>query len=503
MLHKTTTPGHRMLVEAYLALGVGFATIAIPLAFDARWTSAAWALEGAALVWVGVRQLRPLARASGILLIGASGVAFIGSQQLSGRLPLLNGTFLGMLLISLSALFASFFLYRHRDSLKVLDRVAAVGLLCWGVLWWFGCGLSEIDTQLTARFEYPAIIAFLALSPALGVRVSRKMNWPPICWPTFVAIPLLLLAALISTVTHSHPFVDFGFLAWPLAIVVMFMALRGMEDRFPRAIPWFHAPQLWILAVIVAAEIAYLVGRITTNELWQMLAVIVWLVGLTVFVLRTKIPWPVTRHREVYLAAGVGLPLTMCMLWVWMLNMTAGDPKPIPYIPVLNPLDLVSLLVVLVTGLWLLEFKDRIVWLQKPQNWWNGAAILGFLLATATVVRTVHHWTDVPFESEALFRSVELQATLSLFWGVAGLGAMITGARRVQRKVWFTGAALMAVVVLKLFLIDLSNTGTLARVFSFLGVGLLLLVVGYFAGVPPRREISESSDNAEVSGEKR
>jgi uncharacterized membrane protein len=44
----------------------------------------------------------------------------------------------------------------------------------------------------------------------------------------------------------------------------------------------------------------------------------------------------------------------------------------------------------------------------------------------------------------------------------------------------------MAVVVAKLFLVDLGNTGTLARVVSFLGVGVLLLVVGYFAPVPPR-----------------
>ena len=44
----------------------------------------------------------------------------------------------------------------------------------------------------------------------------------------------------------------------------------------------------------------------------------------------------------------------------------------------------------------------------------------------------------------------------------------------------------MAVVVGKLFLVDLGNTDTLARVVSFLGVGLLFLVVGYFAPVPPR-----------------
>jgi uncharacterized membrane protein len=63
---------------------------------------------------------------------------------------------------------------------------------------------------------------------------------------------------------------------------------------------------------------------------------------------------------------------------------------------------------------------------------------------------------------------------------------MIIGARGAHRSVWFTGAALMSIVVVKLFVVDLGNTATLERVVSFLGVGLLLLVVGYFAPVPPR-----------------
>ncbi|HEY3179527.1 MAG TPA: DUF2339 domain-containing protein, partial [Casimicrobiaceae bacterium] len=70
----------RLLVESFLALGVVFATLAVPLAFDARWTSATWALEGAAIVWVGVRQSRLPARIFGLLLQLAAGVAFgIGS----------------------------------------------------------------------------------------------------------------------------------------------------------------------------------------------------------------------------------------------------------------------------------------------------------------------------------------------------------------------------------------------------------------------------------------
>ena len=71
----------RMLVEAFLALGVVFVTLAIPLALDGRWTAAAWALEGAAVVWVGVRQNRWPARAFGLLLQLAAGISFLGSAS--------------------------------------------------------------------------------------------------------------------------------------------------------------------------------------------------------------------------------------------------------------------------------------------------------------------------------------------------------------------------------------------------------------------------------------
>ena len=44
----------------------------------------------------------------------------------------------------------------------------------------------------------------------------------------------------------------------------------------------------------------------------------------------------------------------------------------------------------------------------------------------------------------------------------------------------------MAVVVAKLALVDLSNIGTVERIVSFIGVGLLMLLIGYISPVPPR-----------------
>ena len=84
--------------------------------------------------------------------------------------------------------------------------------------------------------------------------------------------------------------------------------------------------------------------------------------------------------------------------------------------------------------------------------------------------------------------SVLVQTALSIFWTVLALAAMAFATHRSIRALWFAGAALMAVVVAKLFLVDLSNVGGVERIVSFIGVGVLMLVIGYFAPVPPKAE---------------
>ena len=65
---------------------------------------------------------------------------------------------------------------------------------------------------------------------------------------------------------------------------------------------------------------------------------------------------------------------------------------------------------------------------------------------------------------------------------------MVIATRRSLRALWMVGAVLLAVVVAKLFLVDLANTGTVERVVSFIGVGVLVIVVGYFSPVPPKSQ---------------
>ena len=62
----------------------------------------------------------------------------------------------------------------------------------------------------------------------------------------------------------------------------------------------------------------------------------------------------------------------------------------------------------------------------------------------------------------------------------------VAGLRLKRRDVWLVGSTLLGFVVLKLFIVDLADIGTVSRIISFIGVGLILLVTGYFASLPPK-----------------
>src|SRR5260221_127035 len=125
----------RLLTESFLALGVGFGTLAIPLAFDGRITSAAWALEGAAIVWVSARQARVLGLAFGLALQIAAGIAFLFDVEKGyGPTPLLNSFYLGCVFVALGGLFSSAYLERRRGSGQPWEPGVAALLLPLGAL---------------------------------------------------------------------------------------------------------------------------------------------------------------------------------------------------------------------------------------------------------------------------------------------------------------------------------------------------------------------------------
>jgi uncharacterized membrane protein len=107
----------------------------------------------------------------------------------------------------------------------------------------------------------------------------------------------------------------------------------------------------------------------------------------------------------------------------------------------------------------------------------------------------MHHYVGTPLWGIEIWRNGNVQLSLTLLWVILAFILMTFSSRRHIRQIWFVGAALLGIVVFKLLLLDLSQSGTLTRVISFIGSGAVMLVIAYLAPLPPAQELSKESSS--------
>ena len=71
-------------------------------------------------------------------------------------------------------------------------------------------------------------------------------------------------------------------------------------------------------------------------------------------------------------------------------------------------------------------------------------------------------------------------SAVSAFWGLIGLGVLYLGLKRSTNWLRVVGFGLFGLALVKLFLYDLAFLSSVTRALSFLAVGALLLVAGFF-----------------------
>ncbi|HET9047269.1 MAG TPA: DUF2339 domain-containing protein, partial [Casimicrobiaceae bacterium] len=480
----------RLLTESFLALGVVFATLAVPLAVDARWTSATWALEGAAIVWIGVRQARVAARAFGVLLQLAAGVAFgLGGTVLVRHLPdtawpLLNREFVGALLVALGGLMTALVYHRGATTVTPVERTLTPLIFGWGVLWWLFAGGNEIDRFVSPPRQPAALVAFLAASALAFAAAARRLAWSMARVPALLLGVVLLVGVLLAGAATEvgtvgvdrHLFGNGGWIAWPFALVVYaYLLWRFEREGDYEAGGWVlrsaHAILLWLFAVVAAHELAWLVGRYVTHVgVWHTIpwGVVPAIMLAATCSLAARSRWPVAAHARGYLVVGA-IPLVLWMVvWAFVVGIASdGDPVPLPYVPIINPVDLTlcAIAVALVAWVRALAREDIHVGTLAPREAIVGVpAALAFLWVNAIVLRTIHHWFGVAWSLDALWSSTLVQAVLSILWTAIALATMVVANRMSARTGWIAGATLLAVVVVKLFAVDLSRIGGIERI---------------------------------------
>lgn len=511
LLYRRPGAEFRLIERSHLGIALALLTVAVPLAFDARVTSAFWAAEGAAVLWFGARQDRRLALYTGLAMQVLAGGALLWRwDDLTQRLPVLNDAVLGALLLAGAGLFSARVLRGLTDAAR--DNAAAppsprlspgpatwratwpapapLPAVLWALAWWLGVGWQQIVHYAPREAHVAFGLLFVAASALALEGLSRGWRWPQLRAAVAVLLPALWLAALVAIEVSGHPYAGMMALVLPLALALHYLLLAAHE-RAGEA-PWRMARHLgagWLVLFSLAVEGIWWARRLAEVPLlWAYVALAASAIaGVLLPLLGARRGlWPFKVAQARYADIGVLPPLAALLLVLPLANfvLSGADGLGWPYLPLLNVFDVTQL-----AGLAALWFAAATL---GRASGWAGLARgviggLAFLWLTMLAGRTAHHWGGVPFNYASMLDSTLYQALLTLLWSIVAIATMILASRRAHRQGWYAGISLLGVVGAKLLLLDAAGQGTLMWSATLIGVALLLLTAAYFAPMPPKR----------------
>ena len=502
-IHRKPAEETVWLEKSLLGIAIGFFTIAIPLAFNAQLTAAFWTLEGYGVLYLGVKQNRFLARLFGSAMQVLAGLYFFAHQhELQRALPVLNDWYAGCLIVVVASFASALLLQQTTNATPNTEKTVALAaqlntsdfatpFLYWGLLWWFASGFGEIKDFVSPEYKTAFGLGLCLPSFVFLELLGFKRDWKAMRQLSALLLPAILVTGYDSYLLHGHALSGIMSLLIPLALLTQYWLLyRHERDSAPAALELRHSMGYWLLVVLTGSELAWVAEQLTIDHtLWPWLA---WGVSGALSILATlyglrQEKWPFAQHRVLYIDT-LQIPVALLLsIWATYGNLThSGGGSGLPYLPVLNPFDLVQLLAMFAIWKWLRASHKALL-----------PALYGitFVWISAEAARLTHHWGGIPFTWHSLFASPMLQASLSMLWTAIAMGPMVYSSYSRQRTLWFNGFALLALVGLKLLAVDLSNKGTIVWTLSLIGMALLIIAASYFSPAPPKAEAGLSGNN--------
>ena len=518
-----STSSSVVLIVAVLLLHLS--TLFVVALADAAWL---WPITALVVLGVALRMAHTALAVVAMALQLLSAVLHLASPVHDAVQALdvfANADFARALSLGICGLLAAWWLSRAARRVQAGERWACAWTaapaalwwpLLWGLLWWLSAWL--IETGEYARMPAgPGVSAMPALhglvvlaTSALLAGMALVLGWRQAGVATAATLPGLALVVLEFMYRLGAAFVPsahWGAWLWPLALVWHLMLLRRQPEWLPPPITRaLHVAGFWLFLLLAARECQWRMGGADgLAHSWAMLG---WALvpALALVLLRSRLVahrWPLTEFGDLYRETAC-IPVALYLLaWLWVGNLLgAGHASPLPYVPFLNPLELAQWLVLLALALWWRDASAPLRAALPSALVPSGLALTAWALVTGMVLRSCHHYASVDWNAQAMLQSRVAQASLSVVWALCAVTIMVGANKLRVRQVWLAGSALMGVVVLKLFLVDLADRGGLYRIVSFLVVGVLLLLVGYFAPVPPAAKVAgrEPPDGSQKGG---
>lgn len=467
----------RTLRDSFAALSIAAATLAVPMiTASTQITTGAFALEGAALVWLALRQGRRFPLWSGLVLEALAALVFL-DELASETTPFINASFVAGLWVFAAGAFSAWHVLR-RGRRKLAGGVATATLLVWSL----AC-VHEVR-NLSWNFRDEGLLVWAVATAWLLAEANRKLEERYLGWAASLWMLLAVFAAIVQA--QYEPFVGWLWGEWEVVLLLGGRAIACMRRASTSALAVLHLGFQLAVAIGLMGVGVELAQIFDLGAGWRTAAGALPLLILHAATLR-RARWtgePAGERFPSYRRWALVVQAVALALWFSFHLGRPGSATPLPYVPLLNPTDLAVVAWLLLAARWLRDedAPSPVARLGLPLF-----AALGFVAITSATFRAVHWIGSLPWGWELATR-MELRASLSVVWSVMGMATWVAGSRRGSRPLWLVGAVLLSLVLVKLALVDRAHLGNLPGIVSFLAFGLLCTLVGYLAPAPPRDE---------------
>jgi len=464
-----------LLVESFFALGVLFLSLVFAFAFAPEISSVIYALESSAIVWISLRQNRRYARYFALALEVYAIASYLYSTAFMqpSEMIFLNNIYLGFFILTIATLLTAFLYEKHKEVATDKELVLVPFLIATGLLLAVYAGFVELHHMFNTYY-----LLYLTLFTLLVLIISLKTQWQQMQNALELFIPLGLLIAINDIFFFGHPFGGYNAVALIAFAITLYLLLAKAELRFANI--WYIAGSIFSVLVL-SYEQYFQIEKLSYGLAFALYPLLI--MAIIHLIIQKPRLCPLqdeTKFNREMLLQGLSAVL---MLWQLLALSYSANFTALVYIPLLNPLELMQLsgfaLIILV--LHSLHIKQSIIV--------KFAAAVALVMLTVMLARVVHAYDDVSYNIDALAQSALFQTALSVMYTLVALGVILVAKKRQERAIWIGGAALLGVVILKLILVDMARSGSLERIISFLVVGVLILVIGFIAPLPPKKEV--------------